>query len=185
MKNLALAYNIMKKNRVKKLEKMADGGMVSDENMARKNFDYAMDAEGKEHNEDLDPMDEPEQGAESLTMRVSRMAKGGMARSPSGIAQAVKMRRMSKGGMTDCYADGGEVDDDVDTMPDYSMGDDDFTAEGPEDEIPNMTYPDPDGKEDTEGQGDRAMEGDDSKMKRRGMLKGIMRELSAAHYGKK
>jgi len=38
------------------------------------------------------------------------MAHGGMLMHPKSMAEMIHMKRMAKGGMASCYADGGEVE---------------------------------------------------------------------------
>lgn len=156
--SLAIAYNIMRKNRAKK---MAVGGIVE--------------------NEDLDPKHEPEQANvkefysdDDDDDSEDGMAHGGMLMHPKSMAEMIHMKRMSKGGMYPTpkdasYADGGEVDEpmdmsaddeDIDTQPDEVVEDNDFTANGPD------------------------AQPQDSSKKRRGLLIGIMNALHDDHYGK-
>lgn len=164
---LAIAYNVMRKNRAKK---MAMGGAVE--------------------NEKLEPTHE------SADKPMHAMSRGGMSglMKPKSIAEMIHMKRMAKGGMADCYADGGEVDPppppetdaeraqksmrkafnfaeggevedgegdiDIDTQPDEVIEDNDFTANGP-DAAPQ-----------------------DSRKKRRGLLISIMSDLHRENYGK-
>lgn len=126
---------------------------------------------GKGGNEKLDPMHEPEMEDEEP------MSKGGMAFHPMKMAQHIMMKKMAKGGMADCYADGGEVEGDMDDSMGFdemngdpeseSLPEDDMDAVG----IPELGYDS--SREDVEGMG-----------KRRGMLSKIMRNLRSSHYGK-
>lgn len=182
---LAMAVAVRRHNMKKK---MAAGGMVPDEDMGE-NMDPIAKGMSSE-NEDLNPMNEPEHGAEDKMLRTQKlgrmaqehevidepaepkrslmapkmMAHGGMMH-PSGIAQGVMKKRMAAGGMVDHELSIDENDDDPrDTF---------LTADMPDYET---------------GSDHTAMEDDEMEeapeMRRKKMLSGIMSGLAMRHMGK-
>lgn len=171
--SLAIAYNVMHKNR----KKMASGGMV-DENMGD-----SMDDDDEDSDMDAMDLNESLQDLSEDKRSPNLMAYGGMMH-PARIAKAIQMKKLAKGGMVDdCYADGGEVGDDDIGMSDDSVNmlDDDSFSADEDDHMPHMGYPDPDDKEDPGS----PMSQTDKMMKRRGVLSGIMKGLHNKHMSGK
>lgn len=172
---LAIAYNVMRKNRAKK---MASGG----------------DVPSAETPQDMDEADRA--GADvTLTRRVTdhyapasedlpeNMASGGMAMHPMKIAENIRMKRMADGGevaddpnsavskftkgFKGVFAEGGMVGDMDDESEDSNSEAESLPFEDEDKvDIPPLGYDS--AREDTEGMHDRK--------NRRGMLSAIMRK---------
>lgn len=126
--------------------------------------------------------------AMSVRKQVARkMSKGGIVNKPEGfqhpefmhekpnepaqkkMIRAIVAKHMNCGGMAK-YAKGGLVVEDHDGIEEsgddqIDWNDPDFLSDEEQDHALDLTYPDPDHKEDTEGMGDR------------GILKGILDKL--------
>lgn len=180
-KNLSIAYNVMKRNR-----RMAKGGMV---------------------NEKMDPTHEPKhtvgfpiklahggmtRDPKAIAQKIvaKKFGMGDESYAEGGdVGRACSNKNCPSYGQShpncNCYAMGGEVDSvDVDDMgmdaaPDYSASDDFLTAN--EQDSPDvLTYPDPEGKEETEGMDPSA---DPVKLKRKRILSHIFSAVKAHQTG--
>lgn len=144
--------------------------------------------------EDLSPASEPEHSAENAVMKqmdfdkkaqehedlaepaepsrhvLPHMARGGIVKSPSMVAQNImKMRKMAKGGMVESD-DRPEGDESIDNFGYEDHPDNDFLAD--EEQTPYFNPNQADLRE------------PDAKERRKSMISNIMRGLHAKHLGK-
>lgn len=200
MKNsLAIAYNVMRKNRGKKMgnEKLNPHHEPAEHEAAdlvHETEDFGKKAQ--EHEDLPHPMEasfetHPEEDDKPAGMEGSiakhihskiGFAHGGMA--PKHIAKGALMKRMACGGM---YSKGGMVDDEP--VDDMGVGDglsshnptDDFLSEEGESSVPKLGYSDGNTKEDTEGMD--VYSPYEGEMKSR-LISKIMNKLRDRHMGK-
>lgn len=142
---------------------MAEGGRVEDLH-ANTDASKGMSDEAMKI-ASISPREAAEKSLHEAANELSKGFKGALGFARGGIVgKIMEKRKMAKGG--ECYSDGGEVSDD------RTMGEMD------EPEYGNLTYPDPDNVEHTEGMEEAPMD------KRKMILGNIMRGIRSRHMGK-